>query len=126
MRRVHARFQTPHVAIYAFAVLLWLFSLRGSFEWNLTLSAVARLVYYASVCVALPVLRRKGPPAHFHLPVGNVFATLGVGLSLVLLTRVDRSGVITLALVAALALANGWWAGRYRRDASARDLVARD
>jgi basic amino acid/polyamine antiporter, APA family len=116
LSRVHVRFQTPHVAICTFAVLLWLFSLWGSFEWNLTLSAVARLVYYGSVCVALPVLRRKGPPAAFHLFLGPLFAALGVGLSVVLATRVDRSGVIALVLVTALALGNGWWTRRHGRD----------
>ena len=115
--RVHSRFQTPHVAICTFAILLWLFSLRGSFEWNLTLSAVARLVYYGSVCVALPVLRRKGPPAQFQLPLGNLIAVLGVGLSLILVTRVNRSGSIAIFVVTGLALLNGWWA---RRGGTAR------
>jgi APA family basic amino acid/polyamine antiporter len=115
--KVHARFHTPHVAICVFALLLWMFSLRASFEWNLTLSAVARLVYYGSVCVALPVLRRKGPPAALRLPLGNLFAALGVALSLVLMTRVDRSRVWVLAVVTGLALVNGIWARRRTRVA---------
>jgi basic amino acid/polyamine antiporter, APA family len=126
LSRVHARFHTPHMAICTFAVLLWLFSLRGSFEWNLTLSAVARLVYYGSVSLALPVLRRRGPPAAFHLPLGNLFAALGVGLSLILLTRVDRSGMIALVLVTVLALGNGWWARRRGSRAGAGQAVAVD
>ena len=35
--------------------------LSGEFKWNVTLSAVARLLYYAVCCAALPVLRRKQP-----------------------------------------------------------------
>src|SRR5581483_793372 len=80
MARVHARFRTPHLAILAFALLLYAFSAAGSFEWNLFISAMSRLIYYGSVCAALPVLRRKRhvPPAQFRLPMGEVFSVLAV------------------------------------------------
>ncbi len=114
--KIHPQYRTPYVSILAFALFVWLFSLRGSFQWNLTLSAVARLVYYGSVCAALPVLRRRqAPEAKFRLPAGSLFAVLGIGLSLLLLTRVDRSGMIALVAVTILALANGIWARRYGR-----------
>jgi len=60
---VHQRFRTPHCAIVVFALLLWAFSQFASFSWNLTLSAVARLLFYAAVCLAVPVLRRMQPAA---------------------------------------------------------------
>src|SRR5262249_8862323 len=74
LARVHSRFRTPHVAIVIFAVLLWGFSVAGSFEWNLFISAMSRLIYYGSVCVALPLLRRRKDvaEAQFRLPLGNV------------------------------------------------------
>jgi amino acid transporter len=56
---IHPRFRTPYVSILAFALLSWLLALLGSFTWNATLSAVARLLYYGLVCAALPVLRRR-------------------------------------------------------------------
>ncbi len=50
---IHPRFRTPYVSILAFALLSWLLALLGSFTWNATLSAVARLLYYGLVCAAL-------------------------------------------------------------------------
>lgn len=103
---IHPRFRTPYVSILAFALLSWLLSLLGSFTWNATLSAVARLLYYGLVCAALPVLRRKQPAAAmFRLPAGIFFAVLGVGICAVLITGVNLSGSLILlatALVAAL------------------------
>ena len=103
---IHPRFRTPYVSILAFALLSWLLSLLGSFTWNATLSAVARLLYYGLVCAALPVLRRKQPgAAMFRLPGGIFFAVLGVGICAALITGVNLSGSLILlatALVAAL------------------------
>jgi basic amino acid/polyamine antiporter, APA family len=103
---VHPRFHTPYVSIVAFAALVWVFALIGEFKWNVTLSAVARLLYYGVGCAALPVLRRRIPDgAMFRLPAGNLLAVVGVILCLVLVTRVDFGqsliliGTITLALL---------------------------
>jgi amino acid transporter len=97
-----------------FAVCLWLFSLIGSFQWNVTISAMARLFYYGSVCAALPVLRRKRsvPPAQFHLPMGGLFAALSVGLSLLLFPHLDRASAVVLGILALCVIANSWWAAR--------------
>src|SRR3984885_2033996 len=101
---VHRRFQTPYVSILVFAALVWGFALIGEFKWNVTLSAVARLLYYGVGCAALPVLRRKeseGTSALFHLPAGNLLAVLGVILCGVLVTQVDfGQSVILVATVA--------------------------
>lgn len=111
---VHSKFRTPHIAIVIFAVCLWGFSLIGSFQWNITISAMARLVYYGSVCAALPVLRRKRnvPSAEFHLPMGHLFAILAVGVSLLLFPRLDSAGAIVLAVLAVCIVANTLWAAR--------------
>jgi APA family basic amino acid/polyamine antiporter len=114
---VHSRFHTPYVSIIAFAVLIWGFALIGEFKWNVTLSAVARLLYYGVGCAALPVLRRKQPEganAMFHLPAGNFFAVLGVILCVVLVTRVDFGQSLILIATIALALLN--WAIVARRS----------
>jgi amino acid transporter len=87
---IHPRFRTPYVSILAFSLLSWLLALLGSFTWNATLSAVARLLYYGLVCAALPVFRRKQPEAAlFRLPGGNYFAVLGAGICVVLITGVN-------------------------------------
>jgi basic amino acid/polyamine antiporter, APA family len=104
---VHRRFHTPYVSVLAFATLVWVFALIGEFKWNVTLSAVARLLYYAVACAALPVFRRKEPEgAMFRLPAGNTLALLGIILCLVLVTRVDFGQSMILVGTVALGLVN--------------------
>src|SRR5271156_1561661 len=108
---IHRRFHTPYVSILVFAVLIWGLALIGDFKWNVTLSAVARLLYYGVSCAALPILRRKQPEgagAMFHLPAGNFFAALGLILCLILVTRVDFGQSLILVATIVLALVN--WA----------------
>ena len=112
---VHPRFHTPYVSILAFAALVWAFALSGEFKWNVTLSAVARLLYYGVCCAALPVLRRKqSANAGFHLPAGNLFAGLAVLMCAALVTRVDFGQSLIVAATIALALLN-WLAVRNRQ-----------
>lgn len=84
--RIHPRFRTPHVSIIVFAVLLWLFSASGTFQWSASLSAVARLFLYGFVCAALLKLRKDQPQADaFRLPFGPAFAVFGIAFALYLL-----------------------------------------
>lgn len=109
---VHREYKTPHVSIVFFALLCWILALAGSFTWNVTLSAVARLIYYGAVCAAVPVLRRKQPGAAWlRLPAGSVFAVVGVLICVALLSGVDFSKSMILAVTVAIALAN-WLAVR--------------
>ena len=104
---VHPRFRTPYVSLLVFAVLIWGFALIGEFKWNVTLSATARLFYYAVGCAALPVLRRKQPAgAMFRLPGGTFFAFLGIAICLVLITRVDFGQSLILLATIVIALLN--------------------
>ncbi|HTS35027.1 MAG TPA: APC family permease [Candidatus Solibacter sp.] len=104
---VHRDFRTPHVSIAVFAGLTWLLALLGSFTWNVTLSAVARLFYYAVVCAAVPVLRRRQPgAAWFRLPAGFFFAALGILICIALLTGVDFSKSVILLATIAVAFVN--------------------
>jgi len=109
---IHPKFHTPYVSILVFSVLVWGFALSGEFKWNVTLSAVARLLYYAVCCAALPVLRRKQPgTARFRLPAGNLLAGLAVLICAVLLTQVDFGQSLIVAATIALGLLN-WLAVR--------------
>jgi amino acid transporter len=116
---VHRRFHTPYVSILVFAAMVWGLALIGDFKWNVTLSAIARLLYYGVGCAALPVLRRKQPEgatAMFRLPAGNFFAVLGVILCGVLVTQVDfRQSLIVFATIV-LAFVN--WAVVIGRSAA--------
>jgi amino acid transporter len=106
-RAIHSRFRTPYISILIFGLLTWGLALGANFEWNVTLSAVARLFYYGLVCAALPVLRRKQPDAAgFRLPGGVVFAVLGVMVCLVLGTRVDHVGSYILGGVVCVGFLN--------------------
>jgi basic amino acid/polyamine antiporter, APA family len=117
---VHSRFRTPYVSILVFAVLLGTFALLGSFTWNVTLSAVARLAYYAAVCAAVPVLRRRRPAAAaFRLPGGVLLPALGVGLCTVLLAGVDFRQSLVLLVTIGIAGVN-WLLVRGRRSTHAR------
>ena len=112
---VHPRWRTPYVAIAVFAVLLWAFSQFASFSWNVTLSAVSRIVYYAGICAAVPVLRRTQPAAAaFRVPGGLTLPVLGIAICALLLTRVDFGKSLILLATIAVALLN--WA--LARDAS--------
>jgi amino acid transporter len=117
---VHARFRTPYFSIAAFALLIWIFALFGSFSWNVTLSAVARLVYYGAVCAAVPVLRKKQPgAATFRVPGGMLLPALGVVICVVLLTGVDFTKSLILVATIVVGLLN-WLVVRNRALAPAR------
>lgn len=112
---VHPRFRTPYFSIVVFAGLTWLLALLGSFSWNVTLSAVARLFYYGVGCAALPMLRKKAPgEAQFRLWGGPFFAIAGVLMCAVLVSQVDLSGFLILLATVVAALVN-WIVVRHRK-----------
>src|SRR4029077_2574633 len=87
-----ARFHTPWFSILFYAVAVWGLALAGNFAWNVTLSAVARLFYYAVVCAALIVLRRSRPGAvRFRVPGGPVLAVIGILMCVGMATQADLS-----------------------------------
>jgi basic amino acid/polyamine antiporter, APA family len=112
---VGPRFHTPWFSILFYAAAVWGLAIVGSFAWNVTLSVVARLFYYGVVCAALIALRRKRPLAPgFRLPGGQALAVLGVGITVILATQVDRSKSLILGATVVLALLNWLWARRAR------------
>ena len=112
---VGPRFRTPWFSILFYAAAVWGLAIVGSFAWNVTLSVVARLFYYAVVCAAVIALRRKQPlAAGFRLPGGQVLAVLGVAIAAALATQVDLSKSLILAATVGAALLNWLWARRAR------------
>jgi amino acid transporter len=117
-------FQTPWFSILFYALIVWGLAMMGSFTWNVTLSVVARLFYYAVVCAALIALRRAPEQrARFRLPAGPLFAILGIGICVALATQVDLSKSIILGVTLAAAFLNWIWA-RYVNRAKVQDLEA--
>jgi amino acid transporter len=116
---VSRRFHTPWLSILMYAGTVWGLALVGSFAWNVTLSAIARLFYYAVVCAALIALRRRQPgAARFRVPGGAVLAVLGILMCVVLATQADYGQSRILAGVVAAALLNWAWV-RWRTPAKA-------
>jgi amino acid transporter len=112
---VSRRFHTPWFSILFYSVAVWALAISGNFKWNVTLSVVARLFYYGVVCAALIALRRKQPlAAGFRLFGGRALAVLGIGITVVLATQVDRSKSLILGATVVLALLNWLWARRAR------------
>jgi len=88
---------------------------------------MSRLIYYGSVCAALPVLRHKKEvsEAAFKLPAGNIIAVLALGVSLLLFPELDRTGVFVLAIVALCIAANSVWAAKNGRAVSGHAEVGK-
>jgi basic amino acid/polyamine antiporter, APA family len=109
---IHPRYRTPYTSILAFATVVWVLSLAGTFRWNASLSAAAHLSVYGVSCAALPVLRRKCPhQAGFQLPGGLVFATLGLAFAISLASCMGMAELIALAFTTVAAFLN-WLAVR--------------
>jgi amino acid transporter len=105
LAEVHPRYRTPHLAVMVFAGLTWAAALSGGFAQLAAMSAVARLLFSASTCLAVPVLRRRQPSSErgVTLAGGPLVPLLAVALSLWLLTGLTAGQ----ALAGAIALAAG-------------------
>jgi len=109
---IHPRFRTPHVSILVFASSLWVLATMGNFRWNVVLSSAARLIIYGLVCAALLALRRKQPhAAAYRLPLGPIFAVIGIALMIALFTHTTREELAWILATAVVAFLN-WLATR--------------
>jgi amino acid transporter len=108
---VSRRFHTPWFSIVFYAVVIWIPAIVGSFAWNVTLSVITRLFYYAVVCAAVIALRhnRHADAAKFRLPAGPLVAVLGIGVCIVLGNQADLSQTKILADTVVAAMANWCW-----------------
>ncbi len=120
--RIHPQFKTPHASILLYTALLLVFTLAGSFRWNITLSAIARLFTYSSIAIALLVLRHRRPQADaFRLPAGKMLAILAILFCIVLLVRSPLSNSSVVVVTAILAATN-WAVVRKRVPVSQTNL----
>jgi APA family basic amino acid/polyamine antiporter len=96
LARVHARYRTPHVAVIVFAVAAWAIALYGNFAVLVMVSAIARLLFSATTCLAVPVLRRRMPGAarKFKVPFGPLIPAFAAIISVWLLAGINRSQAI--------------------------------
>jgi amino acid transporter len=94
---VHPKYRTPYVSVIVFAGITWAAALFGSFAQLVAVSAMARLLFSVSTCLAVPVLRRKirTTPERFRLPGGIAIPALATVVSVWLLTGITRTQAIT-------------------------------
>lgn len=107
LARVHPRYHTPHIAVIVFALAAWAIALYGSFAQLVMVSAIARLLFSATTCLAVPVLRRKTPNATrtFKVPGGLVIPGLAAVISIWLLTGVSGTQAVAGGVALAVGLA---------------------
>ncbi len=115
---IHPRHLSPHRAVIVFALLACAAALSGGFAQLAAMSAVARLLFSASTCLAVPVLRRRQPAVEhgFALPGGLCVPVLAAGLSLWLLSSLTSAQAAggALGLASGLVLyAIGRWFSRH-------------
>ena len=110
---IHSGFQTPTFAIVIYAMLAWLLAVTGTFLWVAAVGAASSLILYSGVCAALIRLRHQQPQADaFRIPFGPVLAVLAIGISLALISALDRRQALLMVITALLASLNWWWARR--------------
>jgi len=108
LARIHPRYRTPHIGVIVFTAAAWLIAMYGTFAQLVTISAIARLLFSATTCLAVPVLRRKMPNAAraFKIPGGLIIPALAAVISIWLLTGINKSQMIAggAALLAGVVL----------------------
>jgi amino acid transporter len=124
---IHPRHRSPHLAVVVFAVLTWAVALGGGFAELAALSAVARLLFSATTCLAVPILRRRqhhGEPG-FLLPGGPVIPLLAAALSGWLLSGLTRAQAMAggLGLLSGLAVYAGYRSLRRRTGLATARVV---
>ncbi len=105
--RTHPKFKTPHIAIIVTAVVMLILAIQSSFLTAVAIATIARLLFYATTCLALPIFRNRtdAPKAQFTALLGFAAAVLSIGLIVWLLTTVDYAKEGLAVIVAA---AIGW------------------
>jgi APA family basic amino acid/polyamine antiporter len=104
---VHPKYRTPYISILVYAILVFVFAVFGTFQWNAVLSSVSRLAVYGAMAFAVPVLRHKRPgEAQFTLPLPYFFAGLSISFSIILLTQMGRGEFSVVGATCLIALIN--------------------
>jgi APA family basic amino acid/polyamine antiporter len=100
----HSTFKTPWVSIVLTSAVILVFTIYSTFLTAVAFATIARLLVYATTCIALPILRKdpNAPKAKFIAPMGVAAAVLSLALIVWLLTRVDFAKEALPILIAAV------------------------
>ena len=104
LARVESVRLTPAAAIITTAILVWLLTVSGTFIYLATFSVIARMLMYASTCVALITLRQRDGPAPVTIPLGTVWAVIAVLCSAAVLVKTPGVAVRDVSI----AVLFGW------------------
>ncbi len=103
--RTHPKYKTPYVSIIVTSVVMLILTIQSSFLTAVAIATIARLLFYATTCLALPIFRRRSdmPTAPFSVPFGVVAAVLSLALIAWLLTNVNfaKEGISVIVAAAA-------------------------
>jgi amino acid transporter len=122
-----ARVRTPIVAIALTAAIGFVLAAFSTFLSSLTLSAVVRLLAYATTCVAMPILRRRSNVAAATFQVPLAVFTLSGALALIawLLSNSPWNEIRLTAIAIILGGFFYMWARLPRRAVSPTAIVER-
>ena len=114
LAQVHQRFQTPHISILVSATAALLLALTGTFIYAVKVTVITRVIVYASICLALPVLRRRDKlanstrrqrrPATFEVPAGTLISIASVVICVWLLANSGLSEVRDVVIAVIIGL----------------------
>ena len=109
LARVSGGTRVPAMAIALTAGVICALTLTGTFVYLATIAVIARMLMYASICVALLVLRRRGP-APLAVPGGPVLALLAIAACGVVMASasIDALRAVAIALVCGYLLRLAW------------------
>lgn len=104
LSKVHPNYKTPHVAIIAFAVITFIFSVSGAFRQLAILSSAALLTVYLLVLIATIKMRltEKEKPEGFRLPGGITIPLAGIAIVVWFLSNMPANEWIALLIFISL------------------------
>jgi amino acid transporter len=85
--KIHPKFKTPYLAIIIQAVSALIASIVGNLDMLITTSVFFMAIAYVATSASIFSLRKKGLKPQFHLKGGLLIPSLGVILSLYLITQ---------------------------------------
>lgn len=88
--KMHAKFNTPYIAIIAYSIVTLFFTYCLDFNSLVDISAVAVVLQYLFTCASVPALRKKipGDKNTYTAPGGLLFPILGILTSFVFIVQI--------------------------------------
>ncbi len=105
-QKVHAKYATPVLSLWAFAAVTLVVSLSQSFIAAATLSAITRVMIYGIICIALLRLRQKdtGTETYLKLRYGKALAWIALPIVAWLLSSSKQQEIISIAIALGVGL----------------------